>query len=406
MPASRTACPGCGGTDLTPVHAAAGVPVQSMLLLRDPAAARSVPAGDLDLALCGACGLIFNRTYDPALTAHEGEYEASQGFSATFSAFQQRLAEDLIGRHRLHGKRIVEIGCGQGEFLRRLCDLGGNSGVGFDPCCVDAHGAVGDDGRVRVVREPYDPAHPDAAGDLICCIQTLEHIADPYAFVARVRAAVGARRDVPVVFQVPDVAAILRDGAFWDVYYEHCTYFTAGALRRLFRRAGFDVLGCRSEYDGQYLLIEALAGDGDAAEAEADGDDTGVSVEAFAASCRQQIAAWRGVLDQARRDGERLAIWGGGSKTVAFLTTLGAGDEVAYAIDINPRKQGCYLPGTGHAVAAPSRLVDEPVDRVIAMNPIYLSEIWAEMDRLGVAPELWPATRFTAQHVPPVRATA
>ena len=33
----------------------------------------------------------------------------------------------------LRGKDIIEIGCGKGEFLLLLCEMGNNRGTGFDP---------------------------------------------------------------------------------------------------------------------------------------------------------------------------------------------------------------------------------------------------------------------------------
>ena len=63
--------------------------------------------------------------------------------------------------------------------------------------------------------------------------------------------------DAVVFFQVPDMKRILQERAFWDVYYEHCSYFTAGSLDRLFTRAGFDVTEVWREYGGQALMIAA-----------------------------------------------------------------------------------------------------------------------------------------------------
>src|SRR5690606_5558175 len=60
-----------------------------------------------------------------------------------------------------------------------------------------------------------------------------------------------------VLFEVPDVGRILRERAFWDIYYEHCSYFTAGSLAGLFRRVGFEVLDVEHAFGGQYLLLLA-----------------------------------------------------------------------------------------------------------------------------------------------------
>ncbi len=89
------------------------------------------------------------------------------------------------------------------------------------------------------------------------CRHTLEHIRPVAEFLATIRRAVGDRRDVVILFEVPDVIRVLEEAAFWDVYYEHCSYFSAGSLARLFRSQGFEVLDARLEYDDQYVIVEA-----------------------------------------------------------------------------------------------------------------------------------------------------
>ena len=83
-----------------------------------------------------------------------------------------------------------------------------------------------------------------------------------------------------------------------------------------------------------------------------------------------------------------MAIWGGGSKGVSFLTTNGFGDEVAQVVDINPYKQGKFLPGTGHQVIGPEALKEAAPDVVIVMNRIYLAEVGAQLAEMELDPEL------------------
>jgi hypothetical protein len=81
-------------------------------------------------------------------------------------------------------------------------------------------------------------------------------------------------------------------------------------------------------------------------------------------------------------------IWGGGSKGVSFLTTLGIGEEIGYAVDVNPFKQEKFMAGTGHRVVSPEFLRGYRPDLVIAMNPIYLPEIGSQLSSLGIDAEL------------------
>ena len=66
-----------------------------------------------------------------------------------------------------------------------------------------------------------------------------------------------------------------------------------------------------------------------------------------------------------------MAIWGAGSKGVAFTNAVAPDVQV---IDVNPRKRGRYVPGTGVAVSSPTDLAGT-IDTVLVMNGLYLEEI-------------------------------
>ena len=75
---------------------------------------------------------------------------------------------------------------------------------------------------------------------------------------------------------------------------------------------------------------------------------------------------------------------------ISDLGTLPGTDSSA-AVDINPHKQGYFMPGTGHEVLAPETLVERGIDVVVVMNPIYVEEIRSQLAGLGLNPEIVPA---------------
>ena len=129
----QTICPNCKIPGMTVFYEIKKVPVHSVLLLTTRDEAVSYPTGDIALGFCESCGFISNVAFDPDLHEYSSRYEATQSYSPTFTAFATRLANRLIERHDLREKDIIEIGCGQGEFLIQLCELGENRGTGFDP---------------------------------------------------------------------------------------------------------------------------------------------------------------------------------------------------------------------------------------------------------------------------------
>ena len=114
------------------------------------------------------------------------------------------------------------------------------------------------------------------------------------------------------------------------------------------------------------------------------------AVRTFRAGSDAIIATWRKTIQDLHRRGRKIAIWGGGSKCVAFLTTLKLNSEIEYVVDINPHKWGAYLPGTGHKTVSPKALAACRPDQVIVMNPIYQKEILNELETLGLRAELMP----------------
>lgn len=386
-------CPSCGASDLKLFYTVEDVPVHSVLLMNSRDQAISYPRGDIRLGFCSNCGFITNTAFDPTVHEYSARYEGTQSYSATFTAFNRTMAEGLIERYDLHGKEIIEIGCGQGEFLILLCELGRNHGIGFDPAYDNRLPAGFHSDRVEFIADFYSEKYTSYHADFVCCKMTLEHISDTAEFVRRVRRSINEQLDTTVFFQVPNAAYVLNDVAFWDIYYEHCSYFTADSLRYLFEQNGFIVLNTHTEYNNQYLTIEARPTSVITPGAQVRGahvDQAWQQVTSFVEQCQRNLQQWQAQLAAYRQNGQRVVLWGGGSKAVAFLTTLHITDEVGYAVDINPNKHGTYLAGTGHEVVGPDFLVDYQPDVVIVMNPIYCPEISRQLLDLKIHAQLLP----------------
>jgi SAM-dependent methyltransferase len=381
-------CQACEAADVALFHEVEGVPVHNSLLLPTRDAALGFPRGELRLGHCPACGFIQNVAFDPSALAYGPGYEDSQAHSERFSEFAEDLARSLIDRYDARGADVVEVGCGKGDFLDLLCRLGDNRGVGFDP--------APDPGELprtfRHVAETFDDDTAVTALDLLVCRHTLEHVPDVRRFAAMLARHLGRHPKAAGYIEVPDTARVLAEGALWDLYYEHCSYFTLSTLCDLAARSGLRVARASRGFDDQYLQIDVTAGDAEA-ESGRSALETGRLVERFGRQSTPVIDRWRGSLRGWADAGRRVVLWGGGSKAVGFLTTLGHSglpDDtgVAAVVDINPRKQGRFLPGTGHEVIAPSDLPVDPPDVVIVMNPVYLSEISGDLRDRGLAPEV------------------
>jgi len=366
------------------------VPVHSCVLLDSAAEARAFPRRDLELAFCEMCGFVFNHLFDKSVMRYSTNFEESQHFSGTFSAFARNLAREIAENCDVAGKQVLEIGCGKGEFLAELCAVGDAKGVGIDP------GYRADNGRgqkadVRYIVDFYSSRYRAMHADVVLCRHTLEHIPEVESFIRTIRESIDDRHDTLIVFETPDAMRVLSEGAFWDIYYEHCCYFSAGSHARLFRREGFDVTGLSVVYNNQYIVQyarPAAAPTQPRFSVEFDLPMMSALAAAFPSRVNDVKTAWQSHIAQAVAQGNRIVLWGGGSKGVSFLTTLGLDEEIAAVVDVNPYKQGKFMPGTGHEVVAPAALDAIRPDIVILMNPIYAREVQSQLDALGTKASL------------------
>lgn len=387
--ASRAAvlCPNCGGDGMEILYSIDRIPVHSTINLGSCEEARKFPTGDLKLGFCDRCGFLCNTAYDSSLQEYCQNCEESQHVSPTFNKFAHELAQRWIDRYNLRGKTILEVGCGKGEFLTLMCESGDCRGIGIDPSYQPSRTPSKLAGRLRFINDLYTEKYTNIEADCIMCRHTLEHIGPTFEFVKTIRRAIGQRQDMLVLFELPDVTRVLKEAAFWDVYYEHCSYFSPGSLARVFRAAGFDLLELGRDYGDQYLLLAGKpAGVPQKPKLPLENDLAQMKELAnrFKSDVGASIAGWRNMILQAKARGQKVVLWSALSKAVSFLTTTRVGDAIQYAVDINPQRQGRYLPPTGQKIVPPSFLAEYRPDWVILMNPIYVPEVKADLARMSV----------------------
>jgi hypothetical protein len=383
-------CPSCGSDKITVFYTVEEVPVHSVLLLPTEEEALSFPTGKLELGFCNNCGFIHNQAFDPGLLEYSTRYESTQGFSPTFNTYLHHLAETLIEQYNIKDKTIIEIGCGQGEFITLLCELGKNRGLGFDPVFDPNRKPKSTGNDIAFVKDFYSEKYSNIKADFVCCKMTLEHIPQTADFMSMIRRTIGDQPDVIVFFQVPDVVRILKELAFWDIYYEHCSYFSPGSMGRLFRHCGFDILDIDRNYEDQYIVLIAKpdASISDPFVIEEDVETLSQLVNDFALNYLHKQNEWREMLNQLVNKGNKVVVWGASSKTVSFFSTLHFKEEIRYAVDINPNKHGTFIAGTGQKIVSPNFLREYQPDVVIIMNPIYRDEIQQSLDDIGVRSKL------------------
>ena len=337
-----------GNGHLRLLYAQKDFPILQNHVYDTEAQAIGCPKGDVQLVEDQRSGLVYNASFRAELMAYDANYQNEQALSPSFQRHLEDVRE-IVGRH-LGKEAIVEVGCGKGFFLEMLL-AGGLDVVGFDPAYEGTN--------PRVSKSYFAPSNGTRAKGLVLR-HVLEHIPDPYDFLLRLKMANGESGRIYI--EVPRFDWICEHRAWFDIFYEHVNYFRMIDFHRMFGA----VIDSGLLFGGQYLFVVA-----DLATLRRPERNATQQIEfphdftsAIARPCETQSG--------------RNAVWGGASKGVIFSLLKGrAGQPIDIVIDINPAKQGKYLPSTGLKVQSPSeglRILPKG-STIYVMNSNYAEEI-------------------------------
>lgn len=307
------------------------------------------PKGDVRLVENLKTGLVYNEAFRPELMQYDDHYQNEQAVSPLFRAHLDAVMQIIA--NTMGRESIVEVGCGKGYFLEMLL-ADGFDAWGFDPTYEGTN--------PRVIKQYFSPELGIQADGMVLR-HVLEHIQDPVNFLMKLKEANGGSGKIYI--EVPCFDWICEQHAWFDVFYEHVNYFRLPDFHRM-----FDVVYESGRLFGdQYLYVVA-----DLSSLKNPMIDEKKRVK-FPNDFMNNLME-NNIAEQNRE----IIVWGGASKGVIFtLLKQRAGQTITAVIDINPAKQGKYLPASGLQVKAPEKILPNLQDgaKVFVMNSNYLQEI-------------------------------
>ena len=372
-----SSCPVCHSGTSVRIEHRDDVPVMMHKLYDSAEAARQCRRGTLDMRQCQHCGFSWNAQFDASLVEYSESYENDQTHSPVFAAHVDERAKDVVHAERNNDALdFLEVGCGQGGFLRLVAREAGvqlRSAEGFDPAF---RGEGFHEGLCRIHKTYFSEqtvGFLHHTPNVVASRHTIEHVPDPVSFLRAIRKSLGPKSNAVLFIETPCVDWILNNRAMQDIFYEHCSIFTATALDIALKRSGFDDVEIAHVFGGQYLWARATA-------TQPKSSDCSLMRASYASPVPQDamkrcLTEWQSRLSASAVEG-KIALWGAGAKGITFAQVVDPnGELIDHVIDINPGKQNHFLPGTGLKVLAPQAAVSRGPRSVFVMNPNYLAEI-------------------------------
>ena len=358
-----------------------------MTLEHMPASAQDIPSKEevehdkgvtLHLHQCETCGLV---QFDCQPVAYYKDVIRSGGFTTTMVELRRSQYRHFIDTFRLEGKKLIEAGCGQGEFLGVLNEFP-----------VRACGIEHRESLVQLAREKgltvwrqfaeegavLEPGDGSITGpyDGFLSFNFLEHQPEPVSML-RCLADNLTENGVGLI-TVPSLEYILQYDGYYEVIRDHLAYYTFDTLKFAVQEAGFEVI--EEEMINRDTLSVLVRKTASSMQAQAETARQGRNPEKVDVSglIESQTLIGRemeSLIENLKSQGKRLAVWGASHQGFTLTATTEIGRFAEYIIDSAPFKQGKYAPASHLPIVSPDHYKKDPVEVILIVAPGYTNEI-------------------------------
>lgn len=329
-----------------------------------PASAQDIPTKEeldkdsgieVSLCVCEDCGLV--QLKNDAVYYYRDVIRAG-GYSTTMEALRKSQYKHFIEFASLEGKKIIEVGCGRGEFLGMLSDFP-----------VEGYGTEHKKDLVEIAKEAglrVDEDFPESEGhifkngpfDAFMSFNFLEHQPQPRTYLKAIYNNLCG--EGYGLITVPSFEYIMEQNSFYEIIPDHIAYYSFESLTHLLNICGFEVLEKEMvNRDTISMIVKKRKL-----------PDIGGII-----SKKNDIATE--VVETVKKYAKagKIAIWGASHQGFTLCATTGIADYVDCIIDSAPFKQGKYAPASHIPIISPDEARKRKLEAIIIVAPGYTNEI-------------------------------
>lgn len=307
---------------------------------------------DLNIFQCSGCGVVqIKRKPVP----YYKEVIRAVGISKEMIKFRKEYFTEFIKRYKLQNKKIIEIGCGNGDYLKILNKLPVKAyGLEYSDRSVEACRNKGlkvfkgfvESEKYQIKEAPYDA---------FLCLSFLEHIPDPNSFLRGIWN--NLKENGIGLVEVPNFDMIIRKKLFSEFIPDHIFYFTKDTLALTLKINGFEIINIREIWN-EYIISAEIK-----------------KVQKIETDFVKNLKNIKNSIEKFIDNYKKIAVWGAGHQALALISLLNLKSKIRYVIDSAPFKQKKYTPATHLEIDSPERLIKDPVDAILIMAGSYSDEV-------------------------------
>jgi SAM-dependent methyltransferase len=376
---SETACRFCGAP-VEAVFADLGMSPLANSYLPPERANGMEPFYPLRALVCGNCFLVQLEEFETPKRIFT-DYAYFSSYSSSWLEHSRRYAEQMVERLGLDGSsHVVEIASNDGYLLQFFHDRQ-IPVLGIEPAANVAKVAL--QKGIPTLVEFFGAGTAsslagESAADLLVGNNVLAHVPDLNDFVAGMKILL--KPGGVITMEFPHLMRLIEDNQWDTIYHEHFSYFSFLTASRVFEAHGlrlFDVEELPT-HGGSLRVYGCHADDPQKDESEAASElrererKAGYEELATYLGYGRRVEADKrqilGFLIDLKKQGLRIVGYGAPAKGNTLLNFCGIRrDFIDYTCDLNPHKQGHFLPGSHIPIRSPDAIREDRPDVVLIL---------------------------------------
>jgi SAM-dependent methyltransferase len=310
---------------------------------------------NLDVCQCSGCGLV---QLNNGPVPYYREVIRASAVSEEMKDFRKKQFSNFAEKYCLRRKKIIEIGCGRGEFLSLMQQIVTEAyGLEYSKKSVAQCVKSGlkvfsgfiDDADDKLSQAPYDA---------FFILNFLEHLPEPNSTLRGIYH--NLTDDGIGLVEVPNFDMILHNKLFSEFIADHLFYFTKETLSATLCLNGFEIIECNEEWHN-YIISAVVK-----KRKQIDLSDFSQYQEQLKKEVEEYLLLFKN---------KKVAIWGASHQALALISLLNLSEKIIYVIDSAEFKQGKFTPATHIPIVSPDKLHSDPVDAVVVMAAGYSDEV-------------------------------
>jgi SAM-dependent methyltransferase len=361
--------------------------------LSEDALGRSETFHPLCAYVCDTCFLV----QVEAFAAPErifGDYAYFSSYSESWLDHARAFAACACDRFKLGPRSLVIEAASNDGYLLQYFQRAGVPVLGVEPA-----GNVAEVARQKNIPTlnrfmgrtlAAELAAEGKQADLLVGINVFAHVPDLHDFTAGLARLL--KPEGTLCLEFPHLLRLMEGRQFDTIYHEHFSYFSLATASRVLAKHGLAVFDVEElpTHGGSLRLYACHAALAAARSTVApqrilsdevrDGLDRLEPYRGFAEAVRATKRHLLRFLIEVRERGEQVVGYGAPAKGNTLLNYCGIREDLlAYTVDLNPRKQGRFLPGTHIPIHAPERIAETRPEWVLILPWNLRDEIVSQM---------------------------